>query len=116
MLVLANRLGHMLSNDPFPFVRQKLRRYGAIVHILPVRIDLLLDESERRAMHQFIRNYYDGLIAIGGADIDPNMFGDARSVFLGSIFPRSIELSSKFSQSGRYIVLAPYLGHAEDTK
>ena len=101
MLVLANRLGHMLSNDPFPFVRQKLRRYGAIVHILPVRIDLLLDESERRAMHQFIRNYYDGLIAIGGADIDPNMFGDARSVFLGSIFPAidrtELEILSEWS-------------------
>eukprot|EP00466_Bigelowiella_natans_P006375 jgi/Bigna1/88085/estExt_fgenesh1_pg.C_280017 len=80
MLVIANRIGHMCpaTVDPFPHVRQKLVQAGAeAVHILPIRMDLILNSKELDQLMSFILTYYDGLVAIGGADIHPVLLADS---------------------------------------
>jgi len=74
MLVIANRIGHMCPTDPFPHVRQKLVGAGAKVHVLPIRLDLILDEEELRELRDFLMLRYDGMVAIGGADIHPDIY------------------------------------------
>jgi len=79
MLVLANRIGHMCPSDPFPYVRQKLTAWGAVAHVLPIRLDLVLGDEELKELEGFLIENYHGLVAIGGADIHPEVYGEEQN-------------------------------------
>lgn len=116
ILVLANRFGHMLAGDKFPFVRQKLERYGAEVHVLPIRLDLILTtKRSRQDLIDFIISSYDALVLIGGADIEPRLFGASRSYFTGATFSSidsfELEIASEWLIRGKGAIFGICRGH-----
>lgn len=85
--LVANRPGHMSLDDlVFPTVIKEISLAGANPHIIPVGLELVLDQMELQEFHDLIAEKVPTLIHLGGADIHPSLYGEkfdgARDTFL----------------------------------
>jgi len=77
-VVLANRPGHMKGEDPFlKSVLGSLDRAGAEPYVLPLGLETVLPERELEQFHRRVVDAFPGMLAIGGGDIDPAIYGDS---------------------------------------
>lgn len=76
MLLLANRPSDYKSTGQRieKFVGA-FNRHGANTYILPVSIDSIMSEVEAAEFRQAVANSFDSMVAMGGADIDPKLYG-----------------------------------------
>ena len=77
-VVLANRPGHMQGSDPFlRSVLGSLDRAGASPYVLPLGLETVLSKQELADFHARVVEAFPGMLAIGGGDIDPALYGQA---------------------------------------
>jgi putative glutamine amidotransferase len=77
-VVLANRPGHMQGSDPFlKSVLSSLDRAGAAPYVLPLGLETVLTKKELAEFHARVVEAFPGMLAIGGGDIDPALYGQA---------------------------------------
>lgn len=77
-VVLANRPGHMQGRDPFlRSVLGSLDRAGASPYVLPLGLETVLSKQELAEFHARVVEAFPGMLAIGGGDIDPALYGES---------------------------------------
>ena len=76
--VLANRPGHMQGSDGFlRGVLNSLDSAGAKPYIIPLGLELLLTPEELADYQNRVAKIFPAMLAIGGGDIDPALYGDS---------------------------------------
>jgi putative glutamine amidotransferase len=77
MLLLANRApDYRASGRRIKKFTEAFDRYGASNYILPISIDEVMSEQEARDFRSAINNSFHSVVALGGADIDPALYGE----------------------------------------
>jgi putative glutamine amidotransferase len=76
ILIVANRRNdHLFNENRINSVSRQLRSRGLHPYLLPVGASLSLNKKEREDFHEDLSSKFAGVILLGGADVDPKIYG-----------------------------------------
>lgn len=113
--VLANRPGHLKEGDPFlKTALASVREAGGDPLLVPFGLEASLDAADLDAFRRALVSRSGGMIALGGGDLDPALYGSklthARDVF-GARDRAELALVRRYLDEGEGVFYGICRGH-----
>jgi putative glutamine amidotransferase len=113
--VVATGPAHMLDEGTYiNAVRTKLNARNVDMHTIPLGLECALSSEELKEFHRVISKKFPALLSLGGADIDPSLYGQENRKSMGTVKSRDeaeIQLVKTFTSAENGIYFGICRGH-----